>query len=266
MTLPFLWIDDLAKRGWLAVLSGAEVKVLWCIGAFYFVKTEQAKTDSLMLQRLTGLSPSGFYEARGRLLKFGLIEVAWGTRRGKYRDYRTHIYRLVNPLPPLPPDHESARAERYSRRQDDSSLPGRKVLSARAEGSVRQGGQADGANAHRRPLSAPRSTTAKTQLEQALETTGSKALEPVIFSRLPEVAAEVVELVSSWAAVVQRSPTSRKKMIGDAVAAITRRFPDLPTADVREAVNDAAAVLHPVLQHAVQLFDGRVIEVRKVEA
>jgi hypothetical protein len=264
---PFRWTDDLAKLGWLAVLSGAEVRVLWGVGAFYHLKTAQAKIDALIFQNLTGLSPSGFYEARGRLLKFGLIQIALGTRLGRYRQYRTHVYHLVNPVPPVPFDYESAGTDSYSQEKNAIRPLRRRVLTARVEGTVRPSRHADGANPCGSGLSGSESTTAKTQLGQALETaTSSKALEAAISRRLPGVGAEVVQLVSAWAGTLRRSPTSYEKVIQEGVGAICRRFPTLATADVRLAVEDGATALHPMVQQAVAIFDATVVEVARTSA
>jgi len=265
MAAPFLWFDALAKRGWLPVLSGAAIKVLWAIGHFYFAKLEQAKADADMLRRMSGLSRSGFYEARAELAGFGLIEVSIGTRTGQYRDYRTHIYRLVEPVPPVPVDLASVRANGSSRQQGRSSPAGHTKSSTRADESVRRTEQTDGPNSSRMGFSAPGGTTAKTQLGQALEVRDSQVLGLVILSRLPGVSEEVVSLVALWATVVQRSPSSRQKVLADAVAAICKRFPDLPAASVGAAVEDAVAALHPIVQQAVATFESSSVEIATTE-
>lgn len=266
MANPLAWIDEIVNRRWLAVLSGPAVKILVVQGRFFDRRTQDARTDALTLQRLAGLGRSTFYEALAELKAANLVEIESGTRAGKFREYPVHIYRLTQPVPRVPPGYHRPRGRRkYPLANADtySSSVGPHAgtkSSALADKTVRMSGQSDGQKPRRKQLSAIHSPTDSTQLGSK----GTREAEKVVKQCLPAGPAEAVRLVQQWAAAVARAPSMKERRVREAVGAVSQRF-NLPAPAVREALERAAAVLHPLVSRAVEIFDGRVIGVERIE-
>lgn len=267
MAPPYRWFDEIVTSGWLAVLSGPAMKLLWAAGKFYDGRARTAKADAVTLQRLASLGRSIFYAALNELKGTGLVEIREGMRKGKFRDYRVHVYRLVQPVPAIPGEYcrprrrrkyPSANGDPYSSR---ISPYGRKKSSALVDRTVRAGGQRDGQNPRPKRISTLEPLTDSTQLGNR----GIQEAEQIVRQCLPAASPEALSLVNQWAAAVARTPSAKDQRMAEAVGAVSQRF-HLPVAAVREAVEQAAAVLHPVVQRAFELFAGRVIEVGRIDS
>jgi hypothetical protein len=266
MAHPYRWVDEIVRAGWLAVLSGTAVKLLWAVGKFYDRASGNARADGITLQRLAGIGRTAFYEARDELEAADLIEIKGGALKGKYREYRVHIYCLAQPLPTVPPgyrvrrrrQHTSANADPYSSRVRPHT---RKKSSLRTDLTVRQDGQHDSQDPHNKRLTALPPSIDSNQLgnREVQET------ERIVRQCLPAAPPQALSMVNQWVAAVARAPSARDRRVNEAVGAVSEKF-NLPAAAVREAVEHGAAVLHPFVQQAIEVFDGRVVEVRRIDS
>jgi hypothetical protein len=99
---PYLWQDQLVDRGWLRVLKPSELTVLLALGRFMSGRTREAWPNPDKLASLTGLSRSAIYGAFKSLARYGLMQSEITERRGRYREYRVELHRLVERIPTPP--------------------------------------------------------------------------------------------------------------------------------------------------------------------
>jgi biotin operon repressor len=102
MAAPYAWQDRLIDIGWLRVLKPSELNVLLALGKFMNSRTREAWPSLEKLQRLTGLSRSAIYGALKALAQYGLMQSEIAVRRGRYREYRVELHRLVAKIPAPP--------------------------------------------------------------------------------------------------------------------------------------------------------------------
>lgn len=261
MAFPYSWADDIAKHGWLQALSPAAIKLLWALGRFFNARTRIATVDSKTLQNLAGLGRTAFYDARNELMAAHLVRVQDGKLSGKYRTYRVPAYAFTSPVPTVPSSFcRGVGKQRGSAHIGADSTrarpPDRKKSSERAEKTIRERGLSNGREPDQKRLSANRVPTDSTQLGDR----GVKASEKIVEQILGEAPREAITLVRTWAEALARAPAQRSKRMGEAISAITERSGLQPEV-VREALEQAAAALSPIVSQALQIFGGEVVGV-----
>lgn len=274
MANPYMWVDDIAKKGWLPRLSGHAVKLVWAVGLFWNRSTRDARTDAPTLRQISGLARSSFYEALAELRQCGLIHTEKGTRKGKYREYRITVFRLVVPISPVPVEYQSANPNTYRRRHRRKEASGsadheppntemhrrarRTKLSVPADDCIRQGGLPS----PRIPRRERRSTTSSPTDSPY---TVRERVHRAVSRMLPQTSSESVSLVIRWAEVICRSGGFKDQRRQEAIAEIGRRA-SLAATDISTVLEQSMAMLHPTVQAAIGLFNADVVEIRRIHA
>lgn len=268
MAPPHDWYDGFLDAGWPAKLTPAALRLVLAVGRRVDRHTRSTRIALARLQRESGLPRPTFFRAKGELVAYRLLIRA--KVAGKW------TLTLASPVPEVPP-------ERSHRRDEKVSLTRRKGLNTETEKSHRRDYSVslvrptDGQNPPGTRVSGDgqqkteEQTQAQLQVQIQAQTRGSSlALEPagqegalvrVIRPALPSASPAAVIAVCKWAEVAARSRADRERRITEALSAVCGKY-GLPKDAVREAIEKAGVVLHPVVQAAVTIFSADILEVR----
>ncbi len=256
------------RRGWLPILSEGDFRVLGALGSFMAGGSDIAWPGVGKLQELTGLSRSGLYEVLDRLQSYRLISSETVSRSGRYGPHHVTAYRLAREVPPAPTVRTSGESQE------------KRTLSARADGQspeadglVRRRGQSVGGNADGAALSAsvyghiPENeykTVASFPHTQARE----KLAKQLDGQDLPEkLGAFLVDFLASGGTLdrnVVKGLTAIGKRMGWTEAHIWRAAAVLQSEVGTSQVK--ASALDPMVEKALELSGGEIVEVKRLDA
>src|SRR3989442_2658118 len=133
------FLMGLTKTGWLRALKGADLRLLIAIAGRMYWKAGEQTIVPRTLQHDVGAQEqrrTTFYEARRRLMAFGLLKVKRETRDGRTQT----VYRIVIPVPKPPEDLCTTMNKRRASRPT-TRAPHSTELRAGAHPSEQRGAQ-----------------------------------------------------------------------------------------------------------------------------
>jgi hypothetical protein len=233
MAPPFRWFDAFVDRGHPRHLVRDSLALILAVGRHVDGKTLRANVASERLCDEAGLSRAGFFRARGDLLDRGLLRIA--------KLHGRRYYVLVSP-PPDPP-----KSLTHETRQSHSRDSRVSRLRLRSRRNPRQSGH-----------SAPRQQKIRTQLKEkirgALARSLAERLGVVPEGLLLDEVVQAGHLVASAPALLEE----QGRLLSRAFQASGMMVSE---SQIREVLRDAAAILDPMTEAAVAMFNGEIVAV-----
>jgi hypothetical protein len=235
MALPFRWSDQFFDRGWVRVLTPAALRLVQAVGR-RVDKDLRTRTKLGRLQKEAGLPRSTFFRAQSELKQYGLFE-------RKKIDGKWHLV-LAVPVP-YPPERSLTSETKRSHQRDFlvSSM---------------------GPAKHQTPSPVRLSANGQQKTGRQLGGKSSIALQQWLVRKLGLAPRQgILEDILGAASVVQGAPTQ----LVDEARALSRLLQSkgvlIPEVEVRTLLSDAVALLDPVVESAVRLFNGQIAKVRE---
>ncbi len=263
MAPPSAWFDAFVRTGWHRVLPGSVLRLVLVVGMFYDRWSRDSRADGRTVQEAAGLSRSTFRRALKVARSLGLVTAKSGRRQGRFRTYRCLVFTLVEPVPPVPATYGVHRRTRYSesRRLATDAPAGSPVNPAMRH--QRAPYNREEARPARR--SAPRLATDSAQL-----VVKSEPVAVGDYLRRQGVPPVFVPHFLDALRAVRAFPVGvmREAAVDDAADDLSRLMQSegvlWPEVKVADLLRDAVAVLHPLVQAALDLLNAEIIGVRPV--
>ncbi len=234
MAPPFRWFDRFIDRGHPRELVRNSLALILAIGRHVDGQTLRATVAPVRLRDESGLSRAAFFRAKADLLDRGLVKVV--NLHGR------RYFQLVSPPPDLPKDRLTHRDSRVS------------LIGTRKSRLLR-----------RRDRRNPRQTAHLARAPQKKRTQLGEKIRGALARSLAEHVGVVPEGLLDEVVQAGHVVASAPALLEEQVHVLSRTFQAsgflASESQVREALRDAAAILDPMTQAAVAMFNGEIVAV-----